>query len=159
MDAQTSQITCMIQLHYVSAFTRSAKAHVVDVRTHQKRRHIFKTAFPTFYMPQYAAQAGRICRKGLYQVPPFDPWRSGISVQVTTHLDIRVGCAYILLRRLGTIREEAFLGHRQHVYLRGSFGCASRTCLEPSWVLRVIGDRCRRLRSRREAVGMSLVKF
>ncbi|KAI5898712.1 uncharacterized protein SCHCODRAFT_02490537, partial [Schizophyllum commune H4-8] len=73
--------------------------------------------------------------------------------------DIQVGCAHILLRLLETIREDAFLGHRRHVDLRGTFGCASRTCLEPSWVLRVMGDRCHRLRSRREVGCVSLRKF
>ena len=50
-DAQASKITYVLLLDYVSAFTRSAKAHAVDVRTHQNRRHIFKTAFPTFCIP------------------------------------------------------------------------------------------------------------
>ena len=84
-DAQASKITCVLLLDYVSAFTRSAEAHAVDVRTHQNRRHIFKTAFPTFYIPQYTAEAGRIGSKWLFHVPPFDSWRSDISTQVTTY--------------------------------------------------------------------------
>ena len=50
-DAQASKITYVLLLDYVSAFTRSAKAHAVDVRTHHNRRHIFKTALPTFCIP------------------------------------------------------------------------------------------------------------
>ena len=84
-DAQASKITCVLLLDYVSAFTRSAKAHAVDVRTHQNRRHIFKTPFPTSYRPQCAAEAGRIYRIRLAHMPPLLPWRSSISIQVTTY--------------------------------------------------------------------------
>ena len=49
VDSQTSQITCILLLDYVSAFNWSAKAHAVDVQTHQNQRHIIKTTFPTAY--------------------------------------------------------------------------------------------------------------
>ena len=84
-DAQASKITCVLLLDYVSAFTRSAKAHAVDVRTHQNRRHIFKTAFSTSYRPQYAAEAGRANRKRLSQMSSCDLRRSIIPVLVTTY--------------------------------------------------------------------------
>ena len=85
VDSQTFHIACILLLDYVSAFNWSAKVHAVDVQTHQNERHIFKTAFSTFCIPQYTAEASRICRKRLFHVPPFDPWRSNISTQVTTH--------------------------------------------------------------------------
>ncbi|KAI4293683.1 hypothetical protein K525DRAFT_214325, partial [Schizophyllum commune Loenen D] len=73
--------------------------------------------------------------------------------------DIRVGCAYIFLRRSITIRADGFLVHRHQVDLRRCFRDAPRTCLDPSWVLGVMGNRCRRLRSRREAVAVLFMKF
>ncbi|KAI5822351.1 hypothetical protein K523DRAFT_164587, partial [Schizophyllum commune Tattone D] len=50
----------------------------------QKRRHIFKTTFPTSYRPQCAADASRIRIKRLSQVPPFNLLRSAFTTQVTT---------------------------------------------------------------------------
>ncbi|KAI5897746.1 uncharacterized protein SCHCODRAFT_02564932 [Schizophyllum commune H4-8] len=64
----------------------------------------------------------------------------------------RVGCAYIPLRPSDTIREDAFLPDQGGVDLsrcyRGVFG----TCLYSSWVLGVMGNRCRFLRSRSRAL-------
>ena len=84
-SAQAFSLTLVLLLDYVSVFILSARTQVVDVRTHQNRRHIFKTAFSTSYRPQYDAGAGRASRKRLYQTSPIDPWRSRISVQVTTY--------------------------------------------------------------------------
>ena len=83
--AQTFQITCILLLDYVSAFNWSAKVHAVDVQTHQNERHIFKTAFSTFCIPQYTAEASRICINRLFRISPFDPWRSNICTQVTIY--------------------------------------------------------------------------
>ena len=83
-SAQASYVTCVLLADYVSVLMRSVRAQVVDVRTHQIRRHIFKTAFPTSCRPQCAAGVGRIYRYRLAHMPRLLPWRSSISIQVTT---------------------------------------------------------------------------
>ena len=84
-SAQAFLVTLVLLVDYVSVLIRSAQAQAVDVRTHQNRRHIFKTPFPTSYRPQCDAEAGRIYRIRLAHMPPLLPWRSSISIQVTTY--------------------------------------------------------------------------
>ncbi|KAI5822951.1 hypothetical protein K523DRAFT_256096, partial [Schizophyllum commune Tattone D] len=59
----------------------------------------------------------------------------------------RVGYAYILLRPSDTIRADAVPANRNGVNVSQCCRDALGSCLDPSWVLGVMGDRCRSLRS------------
>ena len=83
---KTSYFTSILLVDDVSVLTRSVRAQVVDVRTHQIRRHIFKAAFPTSCRLRLAARASCTGKERLSQLPPFDPRWSSISDQVTTSL-------------------------------------------------------------------------
>ncbi|KAI3997946.1 hypothetical protein K525DRAFT_215178, partial [Schizophyllum commune Loenen D] len=88
---------------------------------------------------------------GSPRFPPSILGRQVFPLRCRLNKDIRVGCAYILLRPSETIREVALPADRRGAsfsqYREYVFG----TCLDPSWVLGVMGDRCRSLRSRSQA--------